>query len=127
MTEHIVYREDLREAIKLWIKVTETDWFKERPANVQKLYNQYPPWKFYTNKEQTVAYRVYSIGECEDGTLVLETASAGLAFTNLTVGGCRPGDLIPVKKYTGNVLNTIMYSPDRNTFLSPSGWTHFLR
>ncbi len=74
--EHIVDQDDLKKSIELWNELKETDWFKERPLNVKQLYDKYPPWKFYTDKDGKSAYRVYGIAERADGKLVLETAHA---------------------------------------------------
>lgn len=124
--EHIVDKENLKNSIKMWIKIMESEWFKEKPENVRKLYEKYPPWRFYTNKEGTIPYRVYGVGECDDGTLVLETASGKMMMTNLTVGGCNPEDLIPVKKYEGDAFDILRHNPDYRTFTRPSGWTDFI-
>src|SRR4051812_35877160 len=110
--EHTIDQDNLKKAINVWNQLKETDWFKERPLNVQELYNNYPPWKFYTNKDNTTAYRVYGVLEQNDGTLRLATACGMMMMTNLTIGGHDPNDLIPVEKYTESAFEKLKMNPN---------------
>lgn len=124
--QHIPDQNDINEAMELWNEITESDWFKDRPKEVQDLYNKYPPWKFYTDKEKTTAYRVYGVLETKDGKLRLATACAMILMTNLTIGGHDPEDLIPVENYTEIIMTKLSMNPNRDDFINATGFIAFI-
>jgi hypothetical protein len=109
-----------------WFKIMKSDWFKERPENVQALYKAYPPWKFYTDAQtRQLICRVYGVGELIDGTLVLEVAMAHIGFTNLVVGGVMPEYIVAIPNYTDEQIRFLALTPDPESFLEPNGWMSF--
>ena len=125
LDEHVVDQENLKLAKDTWDKIMDTDWFRERPKEVQELYIKFPPWKFYTDKQGMTSRRVYGISEYSDG-LRLEVASGMIMITNLVIGGVKPDDLIPVEKYPNTAYDRLMLNPGRESFLKPLGFTDFI-
>jgi len=128
--EHIVDQDNLNMAIEIWSKIMTTDWFLERPKDVQELYIKYPPWKFYTNQDGTIARRIYGISEYTNketntSELRLEVASGMMMMTNLVVGGVLPEDIIEVEKYSDIAYTKLMINPGRDSFLLSTGFMDF--
>lgn len=123
---HFVNPVDLERAKANWELLIASDWFKERPQRVQDLYHRFPPYKFYTTKDDGRMIRVYAVGEMKGGTYVLQAVSAHPTWTNDVIGGFLPDDLVEVPFYPATTVGYLQHNPSIAHFLEPDGWMAFL-
>jgi hypothetical protein len=109
----------------------ESDWFKERPANVQQAFRDYPPWGFYRITFSKKCARITGFHEIDD-QIVAQTFVPLLFGVNKTVGGHPLAELQRVDKWDQDDIKNIEWctklsDPDLSwAFRHPLGFGYFI-
>ena len=94
----------------------------ELPEEYRTVYEQYPRWKFYTDKNNGVIKRTFGLCKYDDGTFGMHTYTCFFGFVNETVGGTPVKDLVPIDKWTDEQLLRINLNQNKGLFIDPLAW-----
>jgi hypothetical protein len=95
-----------------------TDEFKE-------IYEKFPRWKFYTDKKNNSAIRIFGLYCYSDGTWCAYACTAHLVFTH-QINDVFLDDLVPIDNWTELHLVTIESNINKGAFIDPLGWSCFI-
>lgn len=107
----------------------ETEWFKERPKEIQDAFRKYPPWHFYTNADGSLPRRLWGFAEFydSDNKLVIRAhaVTAMLMWINEPPGCVPLDDLVRVYEWTPEFVSKFKLLQNPNAFLEPDGFSVF--
>ena len=127
----------LRKSIarKQWEAVMDTEWYRQRPAEVRAAYEAKPPWKFYmeysdrgTPNESSRARRLFGVMEyppTDPNPIRYHTIGAMFMSVSKTIGGISSTlpNLEAVDNWNEDAAFMISTSSDtRSMFFDPFGW-----
>lgn len=88
--------------------------------SLRKIYEKKPIYKFY--ESDGLPKRAYGVGILQDGTEIVDTATAMLMLVNDTIGGTNMNELKEVDNWTKDHLSRIMSCGSPGIFIDPIGF-----
>lgn len=96
-------------------------------ASLAPLYDQYPPWKFYTDEAGEAIWRIRGFAQHADGTHCAHTVRAMIMFNNCAVGGVPLTEIRPLDAWSPRQLEFLQSGMivGAGGFLDPLGYILF--
>ena len=103
------------------------EWFTNVDATMttemKAIYQKYPMWCFYTDKENKVTKkRSFGVSISPSRGEILDTVCAMMLFDNITVGGTEASTLEKVDRWTKDQISHLQMCANPGHFIDPLGF-----
>ena len=119
---NIPLRKEIAKKVENFINEIDPD----LPSEFKKIYDEFPRWKFYTDKGKNTIMRAYGVCRYDDGEYGLHTASCHIFFTNNTIGGVPLKAIEAIDDWTDSQKEIIAMNNCPGAFFDPLGWMMFV-
>jgi hypothetical protein len=119
---NIPLRKEIAKKVEEYLNEIDPD----LPPEFKKIYETYPRWKFYMDKNKNTIKRAYGVCRYDDGEYGLHTTSCHIFFTNDTIGGTPISSIETIDDWTDSQKEIIALNNCPGGFFDPLGWMVFV-